>query len=89
MDERVPGEKEGELKNGLNNLESVANGLRAIAKELAGKLSPVMREIQATPTAESEVEKPRSPAGQQIGAITHTVNETADRLQEIMQYLEV
>ena len=88
MDEKKP-ERESELRGGLNNLESVTNNLRTQVKELAGKLTPVMREIQATPTAESQPENQYSPTGQQIRAITYTVNETADRVQEIMQHLEV
>ena len=88
MNEKESNERESELKSGLNNLGAAVNDLRAIAKELAGKLSPVMREIQATPTGEQS-ESQYSPIGQQIGVITITVNETGDRLQEIMRHLEV
>ena len=88
MDEKKS-ERESELRGGLNNLESVTSSLCAQVKELGSKLSPVMREIQATPTAESLPENQYSPTGQQIRGITNTVNETADQVQEIMQHLEV
>lgn len=89
MDEREPGAKESELKGGLNNLGAAANDVCALSKELTGKLSPVMREIQSPPTVEAKTQPACSPIGQQIEVIRNTVNETGDRLQEIMRHLEV
>ena len=89
MDERVQGERESELKGGLNNLASVTNSLCAQVKELASELSSVMREIPMKPTVEAKEEQLNSPVGQQIKSITDTANEAVGRLQEIMHYLEV
>ena len=89
MDEREQNVKESELRGGLNRLEKDASDLCARVKELGSKLSPVMREIQDQPTAETPGEDKYSPTGQQIKTITYTVNETADRVQEILQHLEV
>ena len=88
MDERVQGEKESELKAGLHCLGADANNLRAEVKQLACKLSPVMREIQRTPKTESVVGI-YSPTGQQIKAIMDTIDETRGLVCEIMQHLEV
>jgi len=89
MEGKVENERESELKVGLSRLEADANDLRARVKELRDKLSPVMREIQATPTAEAKADNLFSPTGQEIGRITGTVNETAGLIHEIIQHLEV
>ena len=89
MDKREEVGRESELTVGLSHLETDANNLCAQVKELRGKLSPVMRGIQPSPTSEIQVEKPLSPTGQHIKTITEMVNETAGIVSDIMQYLEV
>ncbi len=81
--------KESELKVGLSHLETDVNDLCVRVKDLAGKLSPVMRETVPSPMAETQVEKLFSPTGQHIQAIRDMVNETAGTVGDILKYLEV
>ncbi len=86
------GERKSEAIDGLDSLKTNVNELGLLVKELAERLSPVMREIQPEITAgaiDCGGAESISPIRKQVGAIADTVNETRDRLQSILQHLEV